>query len=66
MNISLINTITILMMPTKLATPGLLKRKIFRNKVFDVIILHLIQIILSMWSCDQRLVTLAFLEKKVP
>ena len=66
MNISLINTITILMMPTELATPGLLKRKIFRNKVFDVIILHLIQIILSMWSCDQRLVTLAFLEKKVP
>ena len=31
--------VTILVMSAKLATPGLLKIKIFRNKVFDVIIL---------------------------
>ena len=35
----LINTVTILMMSTKLATPGLLKTKAFRNKGYDVIIL---------------------------
>ena len=31
--------VTILVMSAKLATPGLLKIKIFRNKVYDVIIL---------------------------
>ena len=31
--------VTILMMSAKLATPGLLKIKIFRNKDYDVIIL---------------------------
>ena len=31
--------VTILMMPTKLATPGLLKIKKFQNKGYDVIIL---------------------------
>ena len=31
--------VTILMMSTKLATPGLLKTKTFRNKGYDVIIL---------------------------
>ena len=31
--------VTILMMSTKLATPGLLKTKAFRNKGYDVIIL---------------------------
>ena len=34
----LVNMFTILMMPAKLATPGLLKIKIFRNKGYDVII----------------------------
>ena len=31
--------VTILMIPTKLATQGLLKRKIFQNKGYDVMIL---------------------------
>ena len=35
----MINTVTILMMSAKLATPGLLKIKIFQNKGYDVIIL---------------------------
>ena len=39
LKIFLINTVTILMMSTKLATPGLLKTKAFRNKGYDVIIL---------------------------
>ena len=34
----LVNMFTILMMPAKLATPGLLKIKIFRNKGYDVVI----------------------------
>ena len=47
--------VTILMVPAKLTTPGLLKIKIFRNGGFDVIILamtsptklyHVTQIIL--------------------
>ena len=36
---SLINMITIFMMSAKLATPGLLKIKIFQNKGYEVIIL---------------------------
>ena len=35
----MIKTVTILIMPAKLATPGLLEIKIFRNKDYDVIIL---------------------------
>ena len=34
----LINIVTILMMSAKLASPGLLKIKIFQNKGYDVII----------------------------
>ena len=54
--------VIILMMSGKIAT--------FWDKDYDVIIsvresptkfYHLTQIILSMWSCDQILVTLAFL-----
>ena len=47
------------MMSAKLATPGLLKIKIFKNKGCDVI--NVPQIILYMQSCDQNLITLAFL-----
>ena len=58
--------VRILMMSAKMATLGLLKIKIFRNKGYDVIpslhdvlmkFYHVTQIILSMWSCDQSLVT---------
>ena len=61
-------------MSAKHATPGLLKIKIFQNKAYDVIIndydvtkkFHYVtQIILSMWSCDQSLVTLASLWEKL-
>ena len=38
LKICLLNTNTILMMLTKLATLGLFKRKIFRNRRYDVII----------------------------
>ena len=54
-------------MSAKLATPGLLKIKIFQNKGYDVINpvydinYHVTQIIFHMWSCDQSLVCLAFL-----
>ena len=57
-------------MAGKLATLGLLKIKVFRNEGFDIIsygndvtakFYHVPQIILKMWSCDQRSVTLAFL-----
>ena len=57
-------------MSAKLATPGLLKIKIFRNKGYDVIIpdytsptkfYHVTQIILKMLSFDQSWVALAFL-----
>ena len=66
----LINMVANLMISAKLATLGFLEINLFGNKGNDVIILimtstiefHLVtQIILSMWSCDQRLVTLAFL-----
>ena len=62
--------VTILMVSAKMATPGLLKIKVFLNKRYDVIIsvlmsprnfYHVTQIILQMWSCDQSLVTVAFL-----
>ena len=38
LKILLINTVTIFMMSATLATPGLLKIKIFQNKGYDVII----------------------------
>ena len=38
LNVILINMITILMMPAKLATLGLLKIKVFWNKDYDIII----------------------------
>ena len=64
--------VAILMIPAKLATLGLLKLKVFSNKIYDVIISVnevtnniLLQdsnyVVDVMWSCDQRLVTLAFL-----
>ena len=37
LKILLINTVTIFMMSATLATPGLLKIKIFQNKGYDVI-----------------------------
>ena len=58
------------LMSAKLATPRLLKIKIFQNESYDVIIpeYDVTNKILSrdsnyivMWSCDQSLVTLAFL-----
>ena len=58
------------LMSAKLATPGLLKIKIFQNESYDDIIpdYDVTNKILSgdsnyivMWSCDQSLVTLAFL-----
>ena len=58
------------MISTKMATLGRLKIKVFQNIGYDVIIsvhedknkiLSLTQIISKMWSCDQSLVTLAFL-----
>ena len=57
-----------------MATPGLLKITVFWNKGYDVIIpdddvttkfYQVIQIILQMRSCDQSLVTLAFLWEKL-
>ena len=57
-----------------MATPGLLKITVFWNKGYDVIIpdddvttkfYHVIQVILQMRSCDQSLVTLAFLWEKL-
>ena len=62
LKIFLINLVIILMMPAKLATPGLLEIMVFRNKGYEVIIYvddvtkkfyHTIQIILQMRSCDQ-------------
>ena len=64
--------VSILMMPAKLATLGLLKLEVFSNKICDVIISVnevtnniLLQdsnyVVDVMGSCDQRLVTLAFL-----
>ena len=58
------------MISTKMATLGRLKIKVFQNIGYDVIIsvhedknkiLSLTQFISKMWSCDQSLVTLAFL-----
>ena len=66
--------VTILMKSAKMATLGLLKIKISWNKGYDAIssamtsptkFYHVTQIILSMWSCDQSLATLAFLCEKI-
>ena len=60
----------IVMMSAKLATLGLLKKRYFENKIMMSQFLpmtlstkfyHMTQIILYEWSCDQNLVTLAFL-----
>ena len=74
LKVVLINMVAILMMSAKLTTLGLLKINVFWNKVYDIIIsvhdvtkkIYLVtQIILLMWSCDQSLVTLAFLWEKL-
>ena len=66
--------VEILTMSAKLATLGFLKLKVVWNKGYDVIIfahdvtnkiLSLIQIIIRMLSCDQSLVTRAFLWEKL-
>ena len=58
------------MTSAKMATLGLLKEKVFGNKVMTSKFLsktsptkfyHVTQIILLMWSCDQSLVTPTFL-----
>ena len=68
--IVLINMVRISMTSTKMATPGLLKIRVFWKKGYDVIIsVHdVIKKFLSrdpnykqMWTCDQSLVTVAFL-----
>ena len=62
--------VIIWIMSAKIVTLGLLKINVFLNKGYEVITsfydvtkknYHLTQIILHMWSCDQDLVTLAFL-----
>ena len=58
--------VTILMMLAKMVTLGLLKRKILWNKGYDVIVYaHDVTNKISMWSCDQSLVTLTFLQQKL-
>ena len=61
--------VKILMMSVKMAVPALLKKRYFEIKVITSYILsvtspkifyHMTHIILWMWSCDQNLVTLAF------
>ena len=72
--------VTILMMSAKMATVGLLKTKIFWNKGYNVIastdkilsweyiyiyICVCVCVYVCVWSCDQSLVTLAFLWEKI-
>ena len=66
--------VTILMMSAKMATLGLVEIRVFWKKGYDVIVFvhdvtkkfyHVIQIILYMWSCDQSLVTVAYLWEKL-
>ena len=61
-------------MPVKMTTPVLLKIRVFWKKSYDVIIsvhdatndfLSRDSNILLMWSCDQSLVTVAFLWVKL-
>ena len=70
----LINMVKFLMMPAKMATPGLLNINIFWKKAYDVIIfVHDVTNTISsrhsnimyIWSCDPSLVTLAFLWEKL-
>ena len=57
--------VAILMTSTKLATPVVLKIKVMTSQFLSMTsptkFNHVTQIILSMWSRDQSLVTLAFL-----
>ena len=60
--------VTILMMPAKMATPGLLKVKVFWNKGYDVtIFVHAVtnKILSRDSNYDQNLVTVAFLREKL-
>ena len=66
--------VTILMMSAKMATLGLVEIRVFWKKGYDVIVFvhdvtknfyHVIQIILYMLSCDQSLVTVAYLWEKL-
>ena len=68
--IVLINMVRISKTSAKMATPGLLKIRVFWKKGYDVIISahDVINKLLSrdpnykqMWTCDQSLVTVAFL-----
>ena len=66
----MINMVKMLMMSAKMATPVLLKIKVIWNKGYYVIysvydFTNKTRIILWMWSCDQSLVTLAFVEEKL-
>ena len=58
------NMVKILMIPAKMATPGLLKIKVITSYILPMAsptkFCHMTQIILWMWSCDQSLITLAF------
>ena len=71
LRIVLINMVTILMISAKMAALGLLKIKVsaikFMNFVYDAInkIFSSDSILLQMWSCDQNLLTLAFLWEKL-
>ena len=60
----LIKLVIILMMSAKMATPGFLKITVFWNKCYDVII-SVDGITNKILSCDQSLVTLAFLSEKL-
>ena len=74
LNIVLINLVTSFIMSEKIATPDFSKIKVLWNKGWDVInyvrgvstkFYHVAQIILLMLSCNQSLVNLAFLWKKL-
>ena len=57
--------VKILMISAKMATPVLLKIKVITSYILSMTsptkFCHMTQIILWIWSCDQSLVTLAFL-----
>ena len=57
--------IKILMMLAKMATPALLKIQVITSYIVSMTspatFCHMTQLILWVWSCDQSLVTLAFL-----
>ena len=71
LRIVLINVVTILMMPAKTSTLGFLNIKVFwRLWRHNLCLWRHQQIIITWlnlyWSCDQNLVTLAFLWEKLP